>query len=178
MTIPQSPNVIPARIPFSLSLSFSSSLTFPFASSLLSHSAYLYRYPRAPSSPPPPPHPPTPVHFVRPPAKENIPRLSSQLLLSRIFHRRATRENGIEKRKSYHSDCRVDVLKVQSSAHVEDVSNVPIEEYIQYCVYRILEVSIGRSIYVYLRRICFRISCRLIKLAFNVNKFAIIYNQL
>lgn len=72
---------------------------------------YLYRYPRAPS----PPILPL-VHFMRPPAKENIPRLSSQLLLSRIFHRRATRGNdrdrGERERESYHTDCRAESLLV------------------------------------------------------------------
>lgn len=98
----------------------------------------------------------SPVHFMRPPAKENISRLSSQLLLSRIFPRRVTRENGRE-RGSYHSDCRVDVLKIQSSAHVENVSNAPTEEYVRYCVCRLSEVSIGRTICS--RCICFRITC-------------------
>lgn len=84
LTIPQSPNVIPARIPFSPSPSFSSLLpSFPLLSLSLFLSIYLDIRER-----------PRPMHFVRPPAKENIPRLSSQLLLSRIFHRCATRENG------------------------------------------------------------------------------------
>lgn len=102
---------------------------------------YLYRYPRAPS-------PPilSLVHFMRPPAKENIPRLSSQLLLSRIFHRRATRGNDRDRgeRERERTIILIVALKVYSSAHVEDVSNAPTEKYVQYCVYGLLEVSIGR----------------------------------